>query len=173
MRIEGYYRRILWTSDEIQRIMERGAGDGLVRSAYKQTLLRKTCTGAFWKLKKLFWPQLTDRTQVKKLVEGTVHRTQFTLWYGVIKIKTVKNRISNKTEEGFCCFGYICAPGLGECRKLYLGEPCVPVLGHQGRRNIHRGRANCTFDLAHVQPIWDGGPGQQRLHEVMDLCLSL
>ncbi|MCM4173480.1 FAD-binding oxidoreductase [Arenibacter sp. TNZ] len=142
-------------------------GDGLVRSAYNKRFFGETLYGAFLEIKKLFDPN--NLMNPGKIVEA--QSIEHNLRYGTgYKDQTVKTEYQYKTEEGFAASVHMCT-GVGECRKILGGTMCPSFKATREEEHSTRGRAN-ALRLAMSNQLGPEGLASQRLHEVMDLCLS-
>lgn len=142
-------------------------GDGLVRSAYNQAFFGKQLYGAFLQVKQLFDPD--NLMNPGKIVEA--QGIQENLRYGAqYKDKPVKTAYHYREENGFAGSVHMCT-GVGECRKLLGGTMCPSFKATRDEEHSTRGRAN-ALRMAMSNQFDDAGLASERLHEVMDLCLS-
>ena len=142
-------------------------GDGLVRSAYNKRFFGDTLYGAFLEIKKLFDPD--NLMNPGKIVEA--QSIEHNLRYGTgYKDLSVKTEYQYKAEEGFAASVHMCT-GVGECRKILGGTMCPSFKATREEEHSTRGRAN-ALRLAMSNQLGSEGLASQRLHEVMDLCLS-
>ena len=142
-------------------------GDGLVRSAYNKRFFGDTLYGAFLEIKKLFDPD--NLMNPGKILEA--QSIEHNLRYGTgYKDLSVKTEYQYKTEEGFAASVHMCT-GVGECRKILGGTMCPSFKATREEEHSTRGRAN-ALRLAMSNQLGSEGLASQRLHEVMDLCLS-
>jgi Fe-S oxidoreductase len=75
-----------------------------------------------------------------------------------------------RNENSFRESVHMCT-GVGECRKILGGTMCPSFKATRDEEHSTRGRAN-ALRLAMSGQLDKDGLGGQRLHEVMDLCLS-
>lgn len=142
-------------------------GDGLVRSAYNKRFFGDTLYGAFLEIKKLFDPD--NLMNPGKIVEAQT--IEHNLRYGTTyKDRPLKTEYHYKAEEGFESSVHMCT-GVGECRKVLGGTMCPSFKATRDEEHSTRGRAN-ALRMAMSNQLGEEGLSSQRLHEVMDLCLS-
>jgi FAD/FMN-containing dehydrogenase/Fe-S oxidoreductase len=142
-------------------------GDGLVRSAYNKRFFGETLYRAFLDIKKLFDPD--NLMNPGKIVEAQT--IEHNLRYGTTyQDQPVKTEYQYKVEEGFEASVHMCT-GVGECRKILGGTMCPSFKATRDEEHSTRGRAN-ALRLAMSNQFGKEGLASQRLHEVMDLCLS-
>lgn len=142
-------------------------GDGLVRSAYNKRFFGETLYRAFLEIKKLFDPG--NLMNPGKIVGAQT--IEHNLRYGTAyQDRSVKTEYKYKTEEGFESSVHMCT-GVGECRKLLGGTMCPSFKATRDEEHSTRGRAN-ALRMAMSGQFGEEGLSSQRLHEVMDLCIS-
>jgi len=142
-------------------------GDGLVRSAYNKRFFGETLYKVFLDVKKLFDPK--NLMNPGKILEAQT--IEHNLRYGITyKDDEVKTEYKYKEEEGFESAVHMCS-GVGECRKVLGGTMCPSYKATRDEEHSTRGRAN-ALRLAMSNQFGKNGLSSQRLHEVMDLCLS-
>jgi FAD/FMN-containing dehydrogenase/Fe-S oxidoreductase len=142
-------------------------GDGLVRSAYNKRFFGDTLYQAFLDVKKLFDPD--NLMNPGKIIEAQT--IEHNLRYGTAyKDDAVKTEYQYKAEEGFEASVHMCT-GVGECRKVLGGTMCPSFKATRDEEHSTRGRAN-ALRMAMSNQFGKQGLSSQRLHEVMDLCLS-
>ncbi|PKQ45259.1 FAD-binding and (Fe-S)-binding domain-containing protein [Confluentibacter flavum] len=141
-------------------------GDGLVRSAYNKRFFGDTLYNVFIEIKKLFDPD--NLMNPGKIVEAQT--IEHNLRYGTAyKDEDIKTEYAYEAEEGFAASVHMCT-GVGECRKVLGGTMCPSFKATRDEEHSTRGRAN-ALRMAMSNQFKDG-LSSQRLHEVMDLCLS-
>ncbi|MCJ7465530.1 MAG: FAD-binding protein [Maribacter sp.] len=142
-------------------------GDGLVRSAFNKRFFGETLYGAFLEVKKLFDPK--NLMNPGKIVEAQTieHNLRYGIDYKDDEVATEYNYIE---EEGFTASVHMCT-GVGECRKLSGGTMCPSFKVTRDEEHSTRGRAN-ALRMAMSNQFGVEGLSSQRLHDVMDLCLS-
>jgi len=142
-------------------------GDGLVRSAYNERFFGRTLYEAFRSIKKLFDPE--NRMNPGKIVDSTTieHHLRYGTAYRDREVKTVYHY---RQENSFRESVHMCT-GVGECRKMLGGTMCPSFKATRDEEHSTRGRAN-ALRLAMSGQLDEEGIGSERLHQVMDLCLS-
>lgn len=159
--------------DTFKLVMEYGGswsgehGDGLVRSAYNKRFFGDTLYNAFLEVKSLFDPK--NLMNPGKIIEAqTIEKN---LRYGTSYTDdNVKTEYSYKEEEGFESAVHMCS-GVGECRKVLGGTMCPSFKATRDEEHSTRGRAN-ALRMAMSNQFGSEGLSSDRLHDVMDLCLS-
>ncbi|WP_282159927.1 FAD-binding and (Fe-S)-binding domain-containing protein [Ulvibacterium marinum] len=142
-------------------------GDGLVRSAYNKRFFGETLYGAFLDIKRLFDPD--NLMNPGKIIEAQT--IEHNLRYGTAyQDQAIKTEYQYEVEGGFGASVHMCT-GVGECRKLIGGTMCPSFKATRDEEHSTRGRAN-ALRLAMSNQFGKEGLASQRLHEVMDLCLS-
>ena len=142
-------------------------GDGLVRSAFNKRFFGDTLYNVFLEVKKLFDPD--NLMNPGKIIEAQT--IEHNLRYGeAYKDQEVKTEYKYEAEEGFAASVHMCT-GVGECRKLLGGTMCPSFKATRDEEHSTRGRAN-ALRMAMSDQLGTTGLSSQRLHEVMDLCLS-
>lgn len=142
-------------------------GDGLVRSAYNKRFFGDTLYQAFLDVKKLFDPD--NLMNPGKIIEAQT--IEHNLRYGTAyKDNEVQTEYQYTAEEGFEASVHMCT-GVGECRKVLGGTMCPSFKATRDEEHSTRGRAN-ALRMAMSNQFGEQGLSSQRLHEVMDLCLS-
>jgi Fe-S oxidoreductase len=159
--------------ETFELVMEYGGswcgehGDGLVRSAYNQRFFGDQVYGALMQVKRLFDP--ADIMNPGKVLEAQT--IEHNLRYGVsYKDDEIKVEFKYKAEEGFKESVHMCT-GVGECRKMLGGTMCPSFKATREEEHSTRGRAN-ALRMAMSNQLGKDGLASERLHEVMDLCLS-
>ncbi|MFY0654320.1 MAG: FAD-binding protein [Cyclobacteriaceae bacterium] len=142
-------------------------GDGLVRSAYNKPFFGDQVYNALIDVKKLFDPE--NRMNPGKIVEAqTIEKN---LRYGTqYKDEEFETEYKYKQEQSFRESVHMCT-GVGECRKILGGTMCPSFKATRDEEHSTRGRAN-ALRLAMSGQLENQGIDGERLHEVMDLCLS-
>lgn len=142
-------------------------GDGLVRSAYNKRFFGEILYDVFLEVKKLFDPD--NLMNPGKIIEAQTiaHNLRYGTAY---KDQEVKTEYRYKAEEGFAASVHMCT-GVGECRKVLGGTMCPSFKATRDEEHSTRGRAN-ALRMAMSNQFGAAGLSSQRLHDVMDLCLS-
>jgi len=142
-------------------------GDGLVRSAYNERFFGSTLYQAFRDVKKLFDPQ--NIMNPGKIVDAQT--IEHNLRYGTAyRDQEVKTTFQYRTENSFKEHVHMCT-SVGECRKMLGGTMCPSFKATRDEEHSTRGRAN-ALRLAMSGQLDKQGLTSERLHQVMDLCLS-
>ncbi|MGI9551945.1 MAG: FAD-binding and (Fe-S)-binding domain-containing protein, partial [Aurantibacter sp.] len=142
-------------------------GDGLVRSAYNKRFFGDNLYEAFIEVKKLFDPD--NLMNPGKIIEAQA--IEQNLRYGTAyKDGEVKTEYYYREEEDFESAVHMCS-GVGECRKILGGTMCPSFKATRDEEHSTRGRAN-ALRMAMSNQFGPEGLSSQRLHDVMDLCLS-
>lgn len=174
LRLEEDIQRLkAITEDTFELVMKyKGSwsgehGDGLVRSAYNKRFFGETLYNAFLDIKKLFDPD--NLMNPGKIIEAQT--IEHNLRYGTAyQDQAIKTEYKYEVEGGFGASVHMCT-GVGECRKLIGGTMCPSFKATRDEEHSTRGRAN-ALRLAMSNQFGKEGLASQRLHEVMDLCLS-
>lgn len=142
-------------------------GDGLVRSAFNQRFFGEQLYHAFKEIKKLFDPE--NLMNPGKIVEAqTIEKN---LRYGSkYHDQGFATEFKYSTEGSFQEAVHMCT-GVGECRKLLGGTMCPSFKATRDEEHSTRGRAN-ALRLAMSGQLTSEGVTSNRLHQVLDLCLS-
>ena len=142
-------------------------GDGLVRSAYNERFFGARLYNVFREIKHLFDPE--NLMNPGKIVGAqTIEQN---LRYGTrYKDKNVKTEFQYRAENSFRESVHMCT-GVGECRKTLGGTMCPSFKVTRDEEHSTRGRAN-ALRLAMSGQLDNEGLTSERLHQVLDLCLS-
>src|SRR6266536_3039386 len=142
-------------------------GDGLVRSAYNERFFGTRLYNIFREIKHLFDPE--NLMNPGKIVDAqTIEQN---LRYGTrYKDKDVKTEFQYRAENSFRESVHMCT-GVGECRKTLGGTMCPSFKVTRDEEHSTRGRAN-ALRLAMSGQLDNEGLTSERLHQVLDLCLS-
>mgnify|MGYP001818450800 CR=1 FL=1 len=142
-------------------------GDGLVRSAFNQRFFGDSLYQAFKDIKQLFDPE--NLMNPGKIVEAqTIEKN---LRYGAEYKDEAVNTSFKYLEEGSFQESVHMCTGVGECRKLLGGTMCPSFKATRDEEHSTRGRAN-ALRLAMSGQVKEQGLAGERLHQIMDLCLS-
>jgi FAD/FMN-containing dehydrogenase/Fe-S oxidoreductase len=142
-------------------------GDGLVRSAYNEEFFGSAIYTAFKDVKHLFDPE--NRMNPGKIVDAPPITGN--LRYGpVYKDLHIDTTYHFRDDNSFADAVHMCT-GVGECRKLLGGTMCPSFKVTRDEEHSTRGRAN-ALRLAMSGQLGDKGLSSERLHGVMELCLS-
>ncbi|MDA0194419.1 MAG: FAD-binding protein [Bacteroidetes bacterium] len=161
------------SEETFQLVMEYGGswcgehGDGLVRSAFNKRFFGDQIYNALLDVKKLFDPE--NLMNPGKILEAQT--IEHNLRYGVdYKDQEINPEFKYRVEEGFEASVHMCS-GVGECRKMLGGTMCPSFKATREEEHSTRGRAN-ALRMAMSNQLGKDGLASERLHEVMDLCLS-
>lgn len=161
------------TDETFELVMKYGGswsgehGDGLVRSAYNERFFGSQLYQAFKDIKKVFDPE--NLMNPGKIIDSQT--IEHNLRYGTdYHDDLVKTEFQYRSENSFRESVHMCT-GVGECRKMLGGTMCPSFKATREEEHSTRGRAN-ALRLAMSGQMDSDGLGSERLHEVMDLCLS-
>src|SRR5258708_10740055 len=142
-------------------------GDGLVRSAFNERFFGARIYQVFKDVKKWFDPE--NLMNPGKIVEA--QSIDHNLRYGVhYADQPVATEFQYRSENSFRESVHMCT-GVGECRKILGGTMCPSFKATRDEEHSTRGRAN-ALRLAMSDQLDKEGLTSQRLHQVMDLCIS-
>ena len=142
-------------------------GDGLVRSAYNEKFFGTNLYQVFKDIKSWFDPE--NIMNPGKIVES--QSIEQNLRYGAAyKDDAIKTFFHYRSENSFSESVHMCT-GVGECRKILGGTMCPSFKATREEEHSTRGRAN-ALRLAMSNQLDQDGLTSERLHEVMDLCIS-
>ncbi len=165
------FRKI--ADETFELVMEYGGswsgehGDGLVRSEYNKKFFGDKLYNAFRDVKKIFDPD--NLMNPGKIVDAPSITEN--LRYGEkYHDDEVKTEYGYAADESFKDAVHMCT-GVGECRKLIGGTMCPSFKATRDEEHSTRGRAN-AMRLAMSGQLDKDGLASERLHEVLDLCLS-
>ncbi|MEJ1237969.1 FAD-linked oxidase C-terminal domain-containing protein [Chryseolinea sp. T2] len=161
------------TDETFELVMKYGGswsgehGDGLVRSAYNKRFFGDQLYQAFIDVKKLFDPQ--NIMNPGKIVEAQTieHNLRYGTAYHDDEVQTT---YKYRTENSFKEHVHMCT-SVGECRKMLGGTMCPSFKATRDEEHSTRGRAN-ALRMALSGQLDKQGLTSERLHQVMDLCLS-
>ena len=142
-------------------------GDGRVRSAYIEPFFGTQIYRQFQEIKNLFDPQglmnpgnIIDAVAIdQNLRFGTDYRTS-----------EHKEYFKFRDDGNFFEAVHMCN-GVGACRKKNVGTMCPSYMATLDEEHSTRGRAN-ALRLAMSGQLGPDGKTSERLHDVLDLCLS-
>lgn len=141
-------------------------GDGLVRSCWNEKMYGSRLYGAFREIKHAFDPK--GLMNPGKIVDAPLmtENLRFGPDYEAEEIKTY---FDFSVDGGFHRAVEMCN-GVGACRKKLEGTMCPTYMATLEEEHSTRGRANAL--RAAVSGQWEGGLTDDRLYEVLDLCLE-
>jgi FAD/FMN-containing dehydrogenase/Fe-S oxidoreductase len=142
-------------------------GDGLARSHFNERLFGSRLYGAFRELKAAFDPKGIMNPGKVVNAPGMAENLRYGASYRVLEPPT---RFPFTREGGFARAVELCN-GAGVCRKNLEGTMCPSFMVTREEEHSTRGRANA------LRAVLDGrlppeDMASDRLHEVMDLCIS-
>jgi len=141
-------------------------GDGLVRSAFNEDFFGTILYNAFKDVKQLFDPQ--GLMNPGKIVDAPP--IDHNLRYGSTYLDKELNTVFHyRNDRSFQEAVHMCS-GVGECRKKSGGTMCPSFKATDDEEHSTRGRAN-ALRLAMSGQL-EGGITDDRLIEILDLCLS-
>ena len=142
-------------------------GDGLVRSSFNRTVFGEDLYEAFREVKRLFDPH--GRLNPGVMVDApamTEHLRDPALPAPV----PLKTRLSFAEHGGMRAAADRCQR-IGACRKTGTGVMCPSYMATREEEHATRGRANALVK-ALSSPDPRAAMGDERLHEILDLCLE-
>ena len=142
-------------------------GDGLVRSPFNERFFGQQIYQALKAVKQLFDPE--NLMNPGKIVEAPPmdQNLRYGAAYHDAPVETV---FQYRKDDSFGAAVHMCT-GVGECRKLLGGTMCPSFKATRDEEHTTRGRAN-ALRLAMSGQLNGEGLSSQRLHQVLDLCLS-
>lgn len=141
-------------------------GDGLVRSPFNEDFFGSTLYQAFKDVKQLFDP--LGIMNPGKIVDALP--IDHNLRYGAAYLDDTLDTVFHYREDrSFQEAVHMCS-GVGECRKKSGGTMCPSFKATDDEEHSTRGRAN-ALRLAMSGQL-EGGLSNDRLIEILDLCLS-
>jgi len=142
-------------------------GDGLVRSPFNKRFFGPEIYNVLKEIKHLFDPD--NLMNPGKIVEAPA--IEKNLRYGTeYKDQLIQTQFKYRHEGSFVDSVHMCT-GVGECRKLLGGTMCPSFKATLDEEHSTRGRAN-ALRLAMSGQLGNTGLTGERLHQVLDLCLS-
>lgn len=142
-------------------------GDGLVRSAFNERFFGPTLYRAFQDVKRLFDP--AGLMNPGKIVDAPP--IDGSLRQGPDYQVPEREMLYRYRDEGSFAAAVEMCSGLGHCRKTLTGTMCPSYIATRDEEHSTRGRAN-ALRLAMSGQLGDDAFTGERLHEVLDLCLS-
>jgi FAD/FMN-containing dehydrogenase/Fe-S oxidoreductase len=142
-------------------------GDGLVRSPWNERFFGPELYQALKNVKRLFDPE--NRMNPGKIVDspGIDQNLRYGADYSVNLPPTV---FKYRRERSFSAAIDMCT-GVGACRQDLKGVMCPSFMATRDEEHSTRGRAN-ALRLAMSGQLGDDAFTGDRLHQVLDLCLS-
>ena len=141
-------------------------GDGLVRSCWNEQMFGTRLYNAFREIKRAFDPK--GLMNPGKIVDAQMmtENLRFGPDYRALELKT---HFDFSADGGFHRAIEMCN-GVGACRKKLEGTMCPTYVATMDEEHSTRGRANAL--RAAISGQWEGGLGDRRLFDVLDLCLE-
>ncbi|MHB8625368.1 MAG: FAD-binding and (Fe-S)-binding domain-containing protein [Aggregatilineales bacterium] len=147
-------------------------GEGLARGCFSEKLFGRDLVGAFREIKAAFDPQ--GLMNPGKMFDAPPMDDPAILRYGGTRYQTPfapqVTRFSYAADGSFAQAVEMCN-GSGECRKIGGGAMCPSFMATRDEPDSTRGRGN-VLRLAMTGALGSSGVADQRVHEVLDLCLS-
>ncbi|MEX1063360.1 MAG: FAD-linked oxidase C-terminal domain-containing protein [Balneolaceae bacterium] len=156
-----------------ERVMKYGGswsgehGDGLVRSAFNERFFGTRLYNTFREVKHLFDPE--NLMNPGKIVNAPGMDSNLRYGTGYAD-RPVQTEFQYRAESSFRESVHMCT-GVGECRKMLGGTMCPSFKATRDEEHSTRGRAN-ALRLAMSGQLDEDGLAGERLHQVLDLCLS-
>jgi len=140
-------------------------GDGLSRSCWNEQVFGSRLYQAFREVKQAFDPK--GLMNPGKIVDAPPMTEN--LRYGpTYRSEEVKTWFSFSADGGFHRAVEMCN-GVGQCRSME-GTMCPTYMATLDEAHSTRGRANAL--RAGISGVWEGGITDERVYEVLDLCLE-
>jgi FAD/FMN-containing dehydrogenase/Fe-S oxidoreductase len=141
-------------------------GDGLARSEFNPVVFGKPLYAAMGEVKRLFDP--AGRLNPGKIVDAapmTEHLRDASLPPAPPLATTLRFAEGGMRAAADRCMN------IGACRKTDAGVMCPSFMATRDERHATRGRANALVKALSM-PDPRAALGDERLHEIMDLCLE-
>ena len=142
-------------------------GDGLARSCFTEKMFGPTLYAAFREVKRCFDPQglfnpgkITGAQDLLDSLRSPATQAD---------VPEIATRFDFSAEGGMYRAVEMCS-GLGHCRKTLSGSMCPSYMATRDEDHSTRGRANAL--RAALEGRLDGGLNDERLYQVLDLCLG-
>lgn len=142
-------------------------GDGRVRSAFLERFFGSQIFKQFKEIKKLFDPQ---RLMNPGNIVDAVPMDQNLRFGTDYKTEKHEGHFNFRDDGDFFEAVHMCN-GVGACRKKNVGTMCPSYMATLDEEHSTRGRAN-ALRLAMTGQLGPDGMTSNRLHDVLDLCLS-
>ena len=141
-------------------------GDGLARSCWNEQLFGRRLYQAFRDVKQAFDPR--GLMNPGKIVDAPMMTENLRYGSGYEAL-TLDTHFDFSSDGGFHRAVEMCN-GVGECRKRQTGTMCPSYMATLEEVHSTRGRANAL--RAAISGKLEGGLTDERLHEVLGLCLE-
>ncbi|MBA8824197.1 FAD/FMN-containing dehydrogenase/Fe-S oxidoreductase [Saccharopolyspora lacisalsi] len=141
-------------------------GDGLARSEFNRQLFGDELYDTMRQVKRLFDPE--NRLNPGKIVEAP-SMTENLRDAALPPAPELRTRLNFEVVGGMRGAADRCM-NIGQCRKSTSGVMCPSYMATRNEQDSTRGRANALVK-ALSEPDPAAALGEQRLHEVLDLCL--
>ena len=142
-------------------------GDGLVRSSFNRTVFGEDLYEAFREVKRLFDPHGCLNPGVMVDAPAMTEHLRDPALPAPVPFKT---RLSFAEHGGMRAAADRCQR-IGACRKTGTGVMCPSYMATREEEHATRGRANALVK-ALSSPDPRAAMGDERLHEILDLCLE-
>lgn len=147
-------------------------GEGLARGCFSEKLFGTQLVSAFREIKAAFDPD--GLMNPGKMFNAPPMDEPTIMRYGGTRYQTLfapqVTRFSYAADGSFAQAVEMCN-GSGECRKTSSGTMCPSFMATRDEADSTRGRGN-ALRLAMTGTLGGSGVADQRVHEVLDLCLS-
>ncbi len=141
-------------------------GDGLARSEFNRQIFGDELYDTMRQVKRLFDPE--NRLNPGKIVEAP-SMTENLRDAALPPAPELRTRLNFEVVGGMRGAADRCM-NIGQCRKSTSGVMCPSYMATRNEQDSTRGRANALVK-ALSEPDPTAALGEQRLHEVLDLCL--
>ncbi len=141
-------------------------GDGLVRSCWNEQMFGPRLYSAFREVKRAFDPR--GVMNPGKIVDAPM-MTENLRFGSNYRAEEIRTHLDFSADGGFHRAVEMCN-GVGACRKKLEGTMCPSYMATLEEEHSTRGRANAL--RAAISGQWEGGLTDERLYEVLDLCLE-
>ncbi len=142
-------------------------GDGLVRSAFNKEYFGDQIYQALVDVKHLFDPE--NLMNPGKIINSPAITENLRYGSGY-QDEAISTTFKFTQDNSFADAVHMCT-GVGECRKILGGTMCPSFKATREEEHSTRGRANALRQAMSGQ-LSGEGIADQRMHEVMDLCIS-
>ncbi len=146
-------------------------GEGLSRGEFSEALFGPQVVAAFRQVKRAFDPG--NRMNPGKIVDAGPMDDPATLRFGQdyhTPLAPTRLRLDWSADGGYPAAVEMCN-GAGVCRKEDAGIMCPSFMGTRNERDSTRARAN-ALRLAMSGALGLDGLADERVHDILDLCLS-
>lgn len=141
-------------------------GDGLVRSCWNEQFFGSVLYQAFREVKQAFDPN--GIMNPGKIIDAPM-MTENLRFGPDYRSNDLDTHFNFQADGGFHRAIEMCN-GVGACRKKNVGTMCPSFMATLEEEHSTRGRANALRGA--ISGKWEGGLTDERMYEVMDLCLE-